>query len=149
MMATDPVDVASLVASAGEQAWEGMPMGTRMGHVHLHVGDLEGAARFYSEAVGFDRMVMRYPGALFLAAGGYHHHLGTNTWAGPGAKSPGDQDVRLLEWTLIVPTTDALDAVASSIEEKGFSTRRENDSVVTVDPWDTQLRIVVRSETSS
>ena len=149
MMATDPVDVASLIASAGNTPWNGMPKGTRMGHVHLHVGDLERAADFYSEAIGFDRMVTRYPGALFLAAGGYHHHLGTNTWAGPGASSPTEHDVRLLEWTLVVPDRGALDAVFRSIEAKGFAVSREENAVVTRDPWNTQLRIVARDTHTS
>jgi catechol 2,3-dioxygenase len=149
MMATDPVDVASLVAVAGEQAWTGMPAGTRMGHVHLHVGDIERAGEFYSEALGFDRMVTRYPGALFLAAGGYHHHLGTNTWAGPGAKSPTEHDVRLMEWTLVVPDAATLDAVMQSLEAKGHAVQRAKDAIVTRDPWDTQLRIVVRQPIAS
>src|SRR5918995_7464283 len=84
MMATDPVDVAGLLEAAGTTAWSGMPAGTVMGHVHLHVGDLEQAAAYYGEGIGFDRTVWPYPGALFLAAGGYHHNLGTNTWAGSG-----------------------------------------------------------------
>ena len=84
MMATDPADMNGLVSAAGGVSWTGMPAGTAMGHVHLHVGDIEQGAAFYSTALGFDRMVWSYPGALFLAAGGYHHHLGTNTWAGAG-----------------------------------------------------------------
>src|SRR5919107_4285419 len=99
MMATDPVDIPGLLEAAGETSWTGAPAGTRMGHVHLHVGDLEQADAFYSEAIGFDRTVWHYPGALFLAAGGYHHHLGTNTWAGPGAAAPQPNNARLLEWT--------------------------------------------------
>ena len=66
-----------------------MPAGTVMGHVHLHVGDLDAAAAFYHAALGLDKVVWSYPGALFLSAGGYHHHLGTNTWAA-GAARAGD-----------------------------------------------------------
>ena len=65
MMATDPVDVARLVGGAGGTQWIGMPAGTTMGHVHLHVGAIEPAKAFYSEAIGFDRTVWHYPGALF------------------------------------------------------------------------------------
>src|SRR6476661_4947446 len=90
MLATDPVDVAGLVASAGDTTWSGMPAGTVSGHVHLHVGDIAQGSAYFSEALGFDRMTWRYPGALFLGAGGYHHHLGTNTWAGSGARPPVD-----------------------------------------------------------
>jgi NAD+-dependent protein deacetylase sirtuin 4 len=81
LMATDPLDLPELARSAGAEPWTGAPAGTRLGHVHLHVGDIHRAAEFYHAALGFDRMVWSYPGALFLAAGGYHHHLGVNTWA--------------------------------------------------------------------
>jgi catechol-2,3-dioxygenase len=59
---------------------EGVPAGTTIGHVHLHVGSLEMAESFYHRALGFDKTVWNYPGALFMAAEGYHHHLGTNVW---------------------------------------------------------------------
>ncbi len=65
-----------------------MPDGTAMGHVHLHVGRLEQAEAFYHRALGFDKTVWSYPGALFMSAGGYHHHLGTNIWSsGPSASA--------------------------------------------------------------
>jgi catechol 2,3-dioxygenase len=147
VMATDPVDVSGLVESAGNSAWSGMPAGTVMGHVHLHVGDLAAASGFYSDAVGFDRMVWQYPGALFLAASGYHHHLGTNTWAVPGAVTPDENTAQLLEWTIILPDTGSLDAAASSLDERGHPFQRNSaDGVVSLttrDPWGTPLRMAV------
>lgn len=141
VMGTDPVDTEDLLAS-GDALWTGMPMGTVMGHVHLHVGEISRASAFYSEALGFDRMVWNYPGALFLAAGGYHHHLGTNIWAGPGARHPNDDDARLLEWNIVVPSTADVAAVATSLEAAGHTPLREgNHSIVTRDPWDTPVRI--------
>lgn len=135
-MATDPLDFAAVVASAQGAPWTGMPVGTVMGHLHLHVGDLARASDFYSEALGFDRMVWRYPGALFLGAGGYHHHLGVNTWA-PGAPSPGEHDAKLLEWTIVTPdTAEAIAAAASA----GF---RVHDDLV-LDPWGTPVRVSAR-----
>jgi len=133
VMATDPLDFASVVAAAHGTPWTGMPAGTVMGHLHLHVGDLARASDFYSEALGFDRMVWRYPGALFLAAGGYHHHLGTNTWA-QGAASPGERDAKLLEWTIVTP--DAVEATAAAAAA-GF--RVHGDLVL--DPWGTAVRV--------
>ena len=88
MMATEPLDLEGVVAAAGDGTWAGIPVGATMGHVHLHVGDLALASRFYFAALGLDRVVWSYPGALFLSAGGYHHHLGTNVWAGPGIDLP-------------------------------------------------------------
>ena len=150
MMATDPVDMGGLLQAADEARWNCAPAGTTMGHVHLHVGDLEQADAFYSESVGFDRTVWGYPGALFLAAGGYHHHLGTNTWAGPGATPPERDDARLLEWTIVLPDNMGLSSVEESLASSGYATERQGGSdgisdVITRDPWGTQLRLVTRT----
>lgn len=142
MMATDPVDVESLVAAAGTTPWTGMPPGTVMGHVHLHVGDLDAARAFYSEGLGFDRMVTRYPGALFLGAGGYHHHLGTNTWAGPAAAAPTEEDARLREWTIEVPAADDVSALAAGLEAGGYASERvDAGGLLAHDPWGTAVRV--------
>ena len=141
MMATDPVDVASLVQAAGDRAWSGMPAGTVIGHVHLHVGDIPRAAAFFSEALGFDRTVWHYPGALFLGAGGYHHHLGTNTWAGSGAQPPEAGDARLLEWTIVLPDARGIEAAAASLTSAGHPVAREAGAIVTRDPWGTAIRL--------
>ena len=142
MMATDPVDVRGLVALAEGQPWRGMPAGTVMGHVHLHVASIPAASDFFSEAIGFDRMVWGYPGALFLGAGGYHHHLGTNTWAGAGARNPSEDDARLLEWTIELPTADDVDAVRSSLADAGYTNEPAGPgALATTDPWGTRIRI--------
>ena len=146
MMATDPVDVPSLVAEAGDSTWSGMPAGTRMGHLHLHVGDLERATAFYSEALGLDRTVWEYPGALFMSAGGYHHHLGNNLWAGAGATPAGPDDAQLLEWTMRFPANGgagalALGATVDSLGRWGFQAERQDETVLTRDPWGQALRL--------
>lgn len=142
MVATDPVDIAGLVAAAGDTQWTGMPAGTTIGHVHLHVGDIAEGAAFYSEALGFDRMTWRYPGALFLGAGGYHHHLGTNSWAGAGARAPGADDARLLEWTVELPTTEEVAAAAQSVEAAGHPVERSAPGAArTRDPWGTHITL--------
>jgi catechol 2,3-dioxygenase len=141
MMATDPVDVADVVRAAGDVPWNGLPAATVMGHVHLHVGDIDQADDFYAEGVGFDRIVRRYPGALFLSAGGYHHHLGTNIWAGGAAKPPAENDAQLLEWTLSVPTQADVESVAANLARR-WPVNRDSGDVVTADPWGTTLRIL-------
>ena len=143
VMATDPVNVNGLVEAAGETRWSGIPAGTVMGHLHLHVGDLAKASSFYSDGIGFDRMVWQYPGALFLAASGYHHHLGTNIWAGPAAKAPDKDTAQLLEWTIVVPDTASLDAAAESLARNGHSVERETGSFRALDPWGTPVRVLV------
>jgi catechol 2,3-dioxygenase len=137
-MTTAPLDVRSLIAAAGGEAWTGMPAGTIVGHVHLHVGDLAEAEAFYHRALGFDKVVWTYPGALFLSAGGYHHHLGANTWsAGPPAD---DRHARLLSWDLVVPRRADAEAVAQSLAAAGHA---PDDALTVADRWGTPLRIVV------
>jgi len=143
-MATIPLNVQDLVAAGGTERWTGMPNGTRIGHVHLHVGNLEEAAAFYHEALGFDKVTWSYPGALFLSAGGYHHHLGTNTWA-TGAQAATDEDARLIEWELVMPDAASVAAAAASVEAAGGSVERsEHGSVLARDPWGTAVRLVAR-----
>jgi catechol 2,3-dioxygenase len=148
MMATDPVDVAGLVSAAGSDPWHGMPSGTVMGHLHLHVGDIAGAAAFYSETLGFDRTVSSYPGALFLGAGGYHHHLGTNTWAGSGARAPSENEAQLIEWTIELPSEDDVMAVAQRLDAAGSTVERTSDgrAIRTRDPWGTAVRLCIPEE---
>lgn len=100
-MATDPLDLQSLYEEPGaETPWQGLEAATIMGHVHLHVPHLDTAETFYCGRVGFDPIVRRYPGALFVSAGGYHHHLGLNTWSGIGAPPPPDNAVGLRSFTI-------------------------------------------------
>ncbi|MGE3957240.1 MAG: VOC family protein [Vicinamibacterales bacterium] len=138
-MSTDQLDLRDLVAAGGDQPWQGAPAGTTMGHVHLHVGDLAGAEAFYHRALGFDKVVWGYPGALFLSAGGYHHHLGTNTWSpGPAAST---EHARLIEWQLILPTVSDVATAGASLEGAGYKVGTEGASLTVRDPWGTGLRI--------
>lgn len=140
-MSTEPLDARSVVEAGRGVPWTGMPAGTTIGHVHLHVGDIDEAAAFYHNALGLDKIVWSYPGALFLSAGGYHHHLGTNTWAA-GAPPAGENDSRLLDWEIVVPSADDADTAAGSVEAAGYRVTRQEDGWVTADPWGTALRIV-------
>jgi catechol 2,3-dioxygenase len=144
-MATDPLDVESLLRAAGGEPWSGMPAGTVLGHVHLYVDDLDRATAFYHAGLGLDKTVWSYPGALFLSAGGYHHHLGTNTWAA-GAEPAGADDARLLEWELVVPrAADAASAVAS-LAAGGAEVAPSGSGGVARDPWGTAVRIRAADE---
>jgi catechol 2,3-dioxygenase len=142
VMATERLDVHDLTAGGGTDPWKGMPDGTTIGHVHLHVGDLSQAEAFFHRALGFDKTVWSYPGALFLSAGGYHHHVATNIWA-PGP-SPSPDTAQLIDWELIVPSAETVDAVRASLATAGFTAEQQDDGLVAADPWQTHLR--VRSE---
>ena len=138
-MRTDPLDLDAVVAAAAGEDWTGMPPGTRIGHLHLHVGAIDRAAAFYGDALGLEPTVRGYPGALFLAAGGYHHHLGVNTWAGE-ASAPAEGDARLLEWTIVVPAL-AAEAAARRVASAGYPAAREGEGWLLTDPWGTRLRV--------
>ena len=140
VMATEPLDLGSVARAAGSASWSGMPPGTTIGHVHLHVGDLERAAAFYHGALGLDRTVWNYPGALFLSAGGYHHHLGVNTWAAAAAPA-GEDDARLLEWELVVPSAEAVSGALESLRAAGYPAETGPGGGLVRDPWGTALRI--------
>ena len=138
LMATEPLDIEDVIASAGGRPWNGMPAGTTIGHMHLHVGDLAEGEAFYHAALGFDKTVWSYPGALFLAARGYHHHLGTNIWS-PGPAAEADE-ARLLEWDLIVPARAA--AAANSVRLAGYVSDDSASGHAVDDPWGTRVRLL-------
>jgi len=137
VMATEPLDVQNLLGAIESPEWAGLPAGTVVGHVHLFVGDLGHAETFYHRALGLDKVVWSYPGALFLSAGGYHHHLGTNTWAMPAGPARED-DARLLEWELVLPRKTDVEAALASFEAAGVSADQAGR---VQDPWGTVLRL--------
>jgi catechol 2,3-dioxygenase len=117
--------------------------GLVMGHVHLHANHLRDAVVFHRDVLGFDTMAT-VPSAAFLSAGGYHHHLGLNTWRGEGIPgAPGDEVVGLRTWNLILESPDAVDAVAARLEAAGAPVEREGDggAVSTRDPAGICVRI--------
>ena len=113
-MSTDPLDGDSIIAESGEQIWDGLPAGTVMGHVHLHVAHLPETETFYN-ALGFE-VVTNYPQALFMSNGKYHHHIGLNTWNGVGAPRPAEGSVGLQSFALVYPTEAVLDEAIAKVE---------------------------------
>jgi catechol 2,3-dioxygenase len=138
-MTTDPLDIRRVIAAGRGKGWTGAPEGTTMGHVHLHVGNLEQAEAFYHRALGFDKIVWSYPGALFMSAGGYHHHVATNTWStGPAA---GANEARLLEWELLVPSEPDVEGVAHSLRISGYNVEQTANGVAAADPSATRVHV--------
>ena len=106
IMTTLPLDLDDIVASASDkqrEAFDRLPDGTVMGHVHLSVADVDDTVRFYRDALGFDLIAQLGSQAAFLSAGGYHHHLGSNTWESRGAAPAPPGTARLLSYTIVVP----------------------------------------------
>src|SRR5919108_627896 len=95
------------------------------------------------DGLGFDKVVLDYPGALFLSAGGYHHHLGTNTWA-TGASRATDADARLLEWTIELSSESDVSDAAQSLALSGYQIAHDGGDAVGTDPWGVGVRLTVR-----
>ena len=133
-MATLPLDLDSLLDEQGEGASAHAPAGTRIGHVHLHVADLAAAEEFYAGVLGFEVTVRGYPGALFLSAGGYHHHIGVNTWAGEGAPAPPPGTRGLRDFAIVLPGSAELDAAEGRLRDAGVEARRHAGGVHAADP---------------
>ena len=142
-MATLPLDLEDLLADpgAGDDA-PAMPAGTVLGHVHLQVKDLDSAAAFWVDALGLDVTASLYPGALFVSAGGYHHHVGLNTWAGEGAPRPPDGATGLVHFELVLPDAGAVDAVATRVGRVA-ELERVDAGILAEDP--SGNRVLVRS----
>jgi len=134
-MGTLPLDVDGLLAEPEAAPGDpGMLAGTRLGHVHLHVADLDDAEAFWADAMGFDVVVRGYPGALFLSAGGYHHHVGLNTWAGVGIPPPPPGTRGLVHFELVLPDEAAVDAAAVRLGRAGAPVERRAEGALAVDP---------------
>src|SRR6266550_6830645 len=135
----DPIDIDELFSHLREadRTEEGlirpMPAGTRMGHVHLHVADVDDALRFYHDLVGFDVMG-HVPGVGFVSAGGYHHHLGLNTWAGRGARPAPPGSAGLRRFTVELPARRDLEDVVGRLEHGDVSVTEEAGGFAAVDP---------------
>ena len=135
-MATDPLDIDSLIDELAHDAspWEGIAPDTIIGHVHLHVADLRAAQDFYHGVLGFD-IIQRYgPSALFVSAGGYHHHIGLNTWAGMGAPPPPPGSVGLRWFDIRLPDATARDALLERIGAAGIATEEVAQGILLRDP---------------
>ena len=134
-MDTLPLDLDGVLRELRrEDAEAPMPPGTRMGHVHLNVGDLTAAEAFYSGALGFDVTVRGYPGALFVSAGGYHHHLGLNTWAGEGAPAAPEGTRGLRQFEVLLPGGAQVAAEEDRLREAGFEPTQDEGGVRVTDP---------------
>lgn len=138
-MASDPIDVEDLVRAGDGAPWAGVPAGTVLGHLHLYVDDLERATEFYHRGLGFDITVASFPGARFVSAGGYHHHLGFNTWA-RGATVAERDEPRLLFWEILVPHPAAI-AAADSLKDLAAEVTHEGGTWRAIDPWGTTVHL--------
>lgn len=135
-MSTLPLDSRSIIAEIEDApaAQPQAPTGTRIGHVHLQVSDLREAEEFYSGVLGFEVMVRGYPGALFVSAGGYHHHLGLNTWQSLGAGPPPAGAIGLRNFEIALPSDEELARVLDRVSTAGIPIEHDPDGSLIRDP---------------
>ncbi|MFQ5945204.1 MAG: VOC family protein [Anaerolineae bacterium] len=131
-----PVDLEGLFAEldARDGTWPGLDRGTTIGHVHLHVADLEQAEGFYHGALGFDIMARYGSQATFVSAGGYHHHIGVNTWAGVGVRPPPPDAVGLRYFEVWLPDQAELERALTRVGRAEHVMEERSDGVLVRDP---------------
>ncbi|PCD09770.1 glyoxalase [Peribacillus simplex] len=140
-MGTDPLDGNDLLEESDGE-WSKLPAGTLMGHIHLHVADLRKTEEFYMQGLGFT-VVNRYGGALFTSTGGYHHHIGLNTWNGVGAPAPKENSVGLNWYTLVYADDDARNKVTEQLEGIGAVVTEKEGFFAVTDPSGNEIHLVV------
>lgn len=141
VMTTDPVDIDGLLQISEQAHWQGLPAGTVIGHVHFHVGNLQQAKRFYCDVLGFEVTAHYGSAALFISAGGYHHHIGLNTWAGVGAPPAAIDATGLAYYTVTLPDQQAIAEVEERIRQAELSYERQDDVIALSDPFGIHVRI--------
>lgn len=135
-MTTDPLDVQGLLAelSGHPEPWTGLAPATRLGHIHLQVADVQAAERFYRDVLGFDLTARYGPSAAFVSAGGYHHHIGFNVWAGRNAPAPPPDSVGLDYYVIRLPDQMELERVAERVKQAGLPSSETNGGLFVRDP---------------
>ena len=142
-MVTEPLKAEEVLAAGADKQWNGLPSDTVMGHIHLHVGNLEQAEAFYCKGLGFD-VVTRYGGqALFVSADGYHHHIGLNIWNGRNIPAASRESVGLQSFTIHYPNEELRSDVITRLKEMDILVQEEKEGFVTTDPFGLTIRLSV------
>jgi catechol 2,3-dioxygenase len=142
VMTTVPVDVENLLSELDDPATEpfdGLPDGTIVGHTHLRVADIPSTVDFYRDVLGMDVTAEVRPAAAFLSAGGYHHHVGANTWESHGARPAGEGYATLRHAAIVLPDSDERDRVAARVADAGQEPEVREDGVLVRDPSENAL----------
>ena len=137
VMTTEPVDVENLLGELDDPAtepFEGLPDGTIVGHTHLRVADIPATVEFYRDVLGLDVTAELQATAAFLSAGGYHHHVGANTWESRGAGPAGEGFATLRHAAIVLPDAEERDRVAGRVADSGQEPETRDDGVLVLDP---------------
>lgn len=142
-MVTEPLDYEDLIGLTGEDKWNKAPLKTIIGHIHLHVGDLEETRKFYCDGLGFDLVMEAGTSAIFLSSGGYHHHIGLNVWNGRNAEPQGDNEVGMKYYSIVFPDEESLVETMDNLKNRGYQVIEEDGEFYTKDPSDNIIRLRV------
>lgn len=141
-MATEQVDLRSLLSEANGEKFTCLPCDTIMGHIHLHVSDLAKAAEFYIKGLGFKVVYQISNQALFISSGGYHHHIGLNIWNGKGIKAPSRNSVGLKYYTIVFADEITRDGAKKNLELLGYPV----NEITAVDPSGNHILLTVAKD---
>jgi catechol 2,3-dioxygenase len=130
-----PLDLDGLLALIRDESPSpNAAKGLAVGHVHLHVADTAAALRFYTELIGFEKVVELGDSAAFVSAGGYHHHVAFNTWRGAGVPSAPPDAVGLVHWTVLLPSEADVGAVRARLDRAGAAYEARGTGLLARDP---------------
>lgn len=131
---SEPLDVQGLLDEADNNKWNGLPEKTVMGHVHLNVTNIHEAEEFYINVLGFEEQTRMAHHALFISAGGYHHHIALNIWNGPNAIPSPIDATGLLHYEIVVPSAEVLDDFKNSLQQHNIAFIDESNRIFVKDP---------------
>jgi catechol 2,3-dioxygenase len=145
-MVTVPLDLDDLMRELADfpGTWEGLDLATDVGHVHLRASDLDRTDAFYAGVLGFDVTQRSLPGALFLSAGGYHHHIGANVWHSANSARPPADALGLIAFSIVVPDSSALGNLEVRLRDASAPIQAAEDGVRTVDPDGSFIELVAK-----
>lgn len=141
-MITDPLDYEDILDETGDRVWDGIPKKTKIGHIHLHVDNLEKAEEFYVQGLGFDVIQKMGKSALFLSTGGYHHHIGLNTWNGVGADSQPENAAGMGYFVIKFPDQRTISETLDNLKKMGYKVIEKENDIFIEDPAGNSIKLV-------
>jgi len=141
-MSTEPLDIDSLLELSKKGEWKGFSDEGRIGHVHLKVSNLTRTERFYTEILNFD-LTLRYPGAIFLSTGGYHHHIGANIWQSLGSPPRLENMKGISYFKIKLPNKESLENILNNLNNYGIKYIEQNNEIHIKDPDNISIKLTL------
>ena len=143
LMDTLPLDLSKVTSELDDpEIWNGIHPDTTLGHIHLNVSELKKAEEFYNEILGFRITNTQFPKALFLGAGGYHHHIGSNTWMLDKRAKADENSLGMTSFTIRIPDDNYINLISERAEKNKLNVFSDNKSVLIKDFDNINIRII-------